>query len=171
MTIGTNSEDLGLELALRHDVMNAVEARNLYQFAVRAKQRGVAPPKTSELAIFQTFLEEKIAAIVRTEPMAAMAGLFDLRCVLELLIACPKLSAAHIGLFEEHIEMIDCGLVRIGRAARDQLVARFLARDTPAEELELISATLISLIEAGQWPNWSEDFAGAVEAARLKNAS
>lgn len=165
------SEDLGLELALRHDVMNVVEARNLYQFAVRTKRRGVEPPKTSELTIFQTFLEEKIAAIARTEPVTAIAGLFDLRCVLGLLIACPKLTAEQSSMFEGYIETIDCGLVRIGKAARGQLVARFLDRDTPAEELELISAALVSLIESGQWPNWSEDFAGAVEAARLRNAS
>lgn len=157
--------DLDLDIDLRHEVFNAVEQRNLWAFAQRTRKNNVAPPATSVMAILQDFCEEKIAAQFSAEPLVSMKALVELRTVLGFLVSAGQVE------FEMQIDQIDCGIVRIGRAARDQLVTRFLARETPAEELELISSTLVSMIEAGQWPEWRTEFDAAVETARLRNAS
>jgi hypothetical protein len=151
--------DFGFDLGLRMDVANSIEQESLFQYARKTgATAGVEPPRPL-LNILLQFTQEKVhrAAIEDHDFMGALRALDESRVVMQDLM---KFGHPE---FQVNIEVIDRGIARVGRAARERLVRDYLNPATKPEDVAEIQAALEQLIRRGAWPNWQVEFNEAVE--------
>jgi hypothetical protein len=158
--------DLDIELALRLDVVSAVEQRNLAMYANGVRRTGTEPAPTKVLEMLLEFMEAKASrAVAKEDPVRALQALIDVDVVLRDLI---RFGHAE---FEPMHKKFKAGFARIAQACRQRLVRDYLDLATPAEELPGIHKTLCELIRRGGWENWREEYDAAIQEEAERRAS
>jgi hypothetical protein len=160
------SDDLGIDIGFRTEVINSVERQNLFNSmsASRARRAGIEPPRPV-LAILQEFFDEKIGrAIKEGNSLRAIDALGDLRLVLVDLVRVGRTE------FKADLARIDFEMARIIQTCRQKLVEAFLDPATSPEAAQSISEALVEIIECGAWPNWQFEFRATVEHVQTLKA-
>jgi hypothetical protein len=164
--MNSSSGDLDIELGLRLGVLNAVEERNLANYANGIHRTGSEPPPTKVLEMMLEFMEAKASrAVAQADPVRALQAMVDVDIVLGDLI---RFGHAE---FEPMQKKFKAGFARLVDAGRQQLVKAYLAAETPEEELPGLHAAICRIIERGAWPTWREDYDKAIEAEAERRAS
>jgi hypothetical protein len=151
----SSGDDFGLDLPFHLSCINSVEQQNLYNSLPpeKARRAGIEPPRPV-LSILNEFIDEKmIRALQDRNTTRALQGLRDLRYVLRALVSVGRTDLKPIlGTVE------DC-IARVVEMLRQQLVKDYRDPATSKEDLQIINATLVEIIECGHWPTWQEDVA------------
>jgi hypothetical protein len=151
-----NSDDGFLShLGLQLDCVNSVEQQNLYNSMPpkKAKRAGIDPPRPV-LSILNEFIDEKLCRALQDHNITrALEGLRDLRYVLRALVSIGRTDLKPI------LGTVEDGCARFVEMMRQHLVEEYRDPTTPKEDLQIINATLVEIIECGHWPTWQEDVA------------
>jgi hypothetical protein len=160
------ASDLDIELGLRLGVLNAVEQRNLANYANGVRRTGAEPAPTKVLEMLLEFMETKASrAVAKEDPVRALQAIIDVDVVLRDLI---RFGHAE---FEPMHKKFKAGFARVAQAGRQRLVKAYLSLETPEEELPGIHKTLCEIIRRGAWENWWEEYDEAIEAEAERRAT
>jgi hypothetical protein len=150
-------DDLGIDLRLATCVLNAVEQQNLADFANRRRKDRTADRGAAMFETIYPVLQEMRPDLRSRDPRVWRPAFRS------LLRAFRFLVESGYTLFEPFVQVIEVGMEKIHRAARDEVVRRFLSPASSDEDVEIAGRLLVELIESGGWPNWREEYEREVQ--------
>ena len=106
----TRDGDFEFDLPFRHAVFTSIEQKNLYESMTpkKALRAGIDPPRPT-FAILSDYIDEKIAGVMRKDPLDAARALRELNWVLHSLVYGIKHPE-----FKKTLETVEAARATIG---------------------------------------------------------